>query len=1176
MRRENHNGMELEGLNFDHDREDLLEQQHLKAKEHWAKLHTIEQYKHQQRKKRLNYAPHSEEKLVELLGTVEQREVRRLQSREKKAQLIARLREKAPIIEAEAKAMREAREQDISERVARGQEYRAGLLERMQRVEISAKRSEARVERGYGVIARLDDDTLFGSTEPLETLNAALEAEAEQAENIVSSLEQTEARFGALLKLAEPSSAPQTTQIHDAEPATSLHAQLEAAIGEALPQFNIKTDAEADQKARAIGAIAFTQGDTIYFQSGKFDPTSVEGFKLLVHEATHISQQAKGIVPDGVDSSPELEQAAQQKADQISSPAKTFTNLELMGFANQLKAQYAQLGRTSERFDRIAETWQGMPRDAQNKIRSRFFLGMNDNALETIKLREAFDSRLNASLAVPQALENPFLKPSGINVQFDTPRTTLEPARTVIDADARVPTFDSIPELARVTTPRVPFRSTHSTARAIQRQQQNPQPRADQKALFEGTPINKTGIARDEAGLVVRDKPDGAQVRKLNFNDRFFVAAEISGKSEKWYRVMLQDGTLGFVVTRLVKTNLPDPEARLHKVQAGEKGFARNIAEKEYNVSVRKGYNAGYVVALAMANKDSGALVKAFDPNDWENTGFKANNYIWIPGPALLERVFSQYGQHGGKIMQMGQDAWDATKNFVMDQLNPMAMIGCLAGIVEGFFKDIWDNLVALKDLAVMIFDVIKSIFTGSIISDMGKMWDWLKNLSLEQVQDMVSAMGDQAIGAVQSGLKAWNEASAFDRGRMRGKVIGYILGEIAIAWATAGIGTVIAKAGMVAKLAKVAGKIPGATKIITGAQKANKQIRVIAGTAKTTVANTVKKVVQTGEQLLPKNLLAGRARKEAVDALESPGFKQAMEEAGEKTAKAKELPIAIATAAGIAATNDTADTPVAAVLTQLNVLKGKFKWIKEFKVEAAGDKSNFFLIASSIPIYRGYTAKQRSQARAANYQYDPKTRTDKQLLDDAQGKSRTNETPQQAQARTQKAQRELDFRKTYKALGEKPPRINITDNDRMFGTSHAAHTLDRHGWALPLSDMRDRVMGIGRWAGSPQHFAYKWIDESTANKIIREHMQSDWEKIRECIARTGAYDHTWDTGKRTGDGFFNSNYRAGESGVSGGASLPRIPVRGETSWVTIRLRLDPVTNQIYVLTAFPLGRIGI
>jgi Domain of unknown function (DUF4157) len=275
-------------------------------------------------------------------------------------------------------------------------------------------------------------EALFG-TNALNDLASVLEEEdqfVQEIQNQTDQLQQVLRSVQATAKTLEPEIKPEISSAVQPAHHDDLHTQLEQAIGETLPLFNIQTDAEADLKAKAIGAIAFTQGDTIYFQSGRFDSTSVEGFKLLVHEATHIGQQAKGIVSDGIDSSPELERAAQQKADLVSSPAKTFTNPELMVFANQLKAQYAQQGRNPERFEQIAETWRSMPGDAQNKIRSRFFLGMNERSQETERLNAAFDSRLHASIAIPQSLENPFLRPSDINVQFETPRTTLELSRS--------------------------------------------------------------------------------------------------------------------------------------------------------------------------------------------------------------------------------------------------------------------------------------------------------------------------------------------------------------------------------------------------------------------------------------------------------------------------------------------------------------------------------------------------------------------------------------------------------------------------------------------------------------------------------------------------------------------------------------------------------------------------
>lgn len=50
------------------------------------------------------------------------------------------------------------------------------------------------------------------------------------------------------------------------------------------------------RQAESIGALAFTTGNDIYFASGRYNPHSIEGRKLLGHELTHVLQQKAGRV----------------------------------------------------------------------------------------------------------------------------------------------------------------------------------------------------------------------------------------------------------------------------------------------------------------------------------------------------------------------------------------------------------------------------------------------------------------------------------------------------------------------------------------------------------------------------------------------------------------------------------------------------------------------------------------------------------------------------------------------------------------------------------------------------------------------------------------------------------------------------------------------------------------
>ncbi|MGE0665171.1 MAG: DUF4157 domain-containing protein [Sphingomonadales bacterium] len=67
--------------------------------------------------------------------------------------------------------------------------------------------------------------------------------------------------------------------------------KLEAQFGADFSGIRIHTDSAAVLLAGALKAQAFTRGNDIFFNEGKFDPSSREGGHLLAHELTHTVQQ---------------------------------------------------------------------------------------------------------------------------------------------------------------------------------------------------------------------------------------------------------------------------------------------------------------------------------------------------------------------------------------------------------------------------------------------------------------------------------------------------------------------------------------------------------------------------------------------------------------------------------------------------------------------------------------------------------------------------------------------------------------------------------------------------------------------------------------------------------------------------------------------------------------------
>ncbi|RIH88682.1 eCIS core domain-containing protein [Calidithermus roseus] len=117
-----------------------------------------------------------------------------------------------------------------------------------------------------------------------------------------------------------------------------LHQRLEAHLGHPLPKILIHADDEAHRLSEALGAQAFTTGHDIFFRQGAYDPHSLEGQKLLAHEAAHVLQQSRGLVKPGLDPDETLELQA-QRVEQGFVPRPAYTLRLLPGLEVRIPAQ---------------------------------------------------------------------------------------------------------------------------------------------------------------------------------------------------------------------------------------------------------------------------------------------------------------------------------------------------------------------------------------------------------------------------------------------------------------------------------------------------------------------------------------------------------------------------------------------------------------------------------------------------------------------------------------------------------------------------------------------------------------------------------------------------------------------------------------------------------------------
>jgi hypothetical protein len=92
--------------------------------------------------------------------------------------------------------------------------------------------------------------------------------------------------------------------VHDVlrSPGQSLEATtlavMEPRFRHDFSQVRVHTDEKAAESARAVNALAYTVGNHVVFEAGRYVPNTRDGRKLLAHELTHVVQQ--GSTPHSV------------------------------------------------------------------------------------------------------------------------------------------------------------------------------------------------------------------------------------------------------------------------------------------------------------------------------------------------------------------------------------------------------------------------------------------------------------------------------------------------------------------------------------------------------------------------------------------------------------------------------------------------------------------------------------------------------------------------------------------------------------------------------------------------------------------------------------------------------------------------------------------------------------
>ncbi|QHS63699.1 eCIS core domain-containing protein [Chitinophaga agri] len=100
----------------------------------------------------------------------------------------------------------------------------------------------------------------------------------------------------------------------------AMKKEMGTAIGADFSNVRIHTGEKAAELNRELGAQAFTHGNDVYFNNGRYDTDSAAGKHLLAHELTHVVQQGAAPAAEGKQTSPAAGHTAPGIQREISTP----------------------------------------------------------------------------------------------------------------------------------------------------------------------------------------------------------------------------------------------------------------------------------------------------------------------------------------------------------------------------------------------------------------------------------------------------------------------------------------------------------------------------------------------------------------------------------------------------------------------------------------------------------------------------------------------------------------------------------------------------------------------------------------------------------------------------------------------------------------------------------------
>lgn len=628
---------------------------------------------------------------------------------------------------------------------------------------------------------------------------------------------------------------------------------MESAFDTDFSGVRLHTDAAAVQMNQELGAQAFTHGNDVYFNEGKHDTGSTEGKRLMAHELTHVVQQGGGR---------SIQNNIQRKfsLNQETTGKRTIAELNyqtrhgaLFG-ANTYKIANEPAGKGRLSYTQSVRFVQG--KTSSNVIYHRIVKvegldggvikvmiasitkhdkNLSDSQINRIKTADAFKK-----LEIPGKNTSTAWRLAGFEADGSTFRlgqkkslanASFNDILKLLDKDlASILSFVHLDgkyfDAVKEYTKKIPHDGVIVSSKEDLSWIIGEAPAGVSSVEdFKGNKFGNLGrVQRKKANLYYLPK-DKSQVKKIiRLNKPILVLKEY--KPYGWFFIQLMDSnTSGWVRKANIAFGGPTLDAEnmpsIYFIRRDEKLW--NIVKRKYRLGDDSGdgtrmFLNGVFLSNWMAGRKipfvGGTKVKTLDKaanifhKDRDKLVLKKGHAIWLPDESFIRTLRSKGFLNDGRyrthvieqIKQFFLDVWEKIKKYTV------GIAGLVSGIVVGFVKSIVDLLVGVVDLIKMIVKSIWFIISGKLVRSIIGIVKLFDEVSLDELVSFFKSAADQFVtaakGFVKGFLKEWNADGTWDRWYFRGKVLGYIIGEVVLAIITAGVSSIkwITKLGKVGK----------------------------------------------------------------------------------------------------------------------------------------------------------------------------------------------------------------------------------------------------------------------------------------------------------------------------------------------------------------------------------------